>query len=112
MPSDDAKAMLALAERVGLEFRRQGMLTHVGYLRRYYADVRAGRTPAAGEWDDHMVIEWAKILRCPPYEDALPVRPRMSPCGCATPKLYTRTVWPEGSKTVCGSCHAVWLELG
>jgi len=44
------------------------------------------REPAAGEWADAMVIEWAKILRLPPYEGAYPERPRMSKCGCPTPR--------------------------
>jgi hypothetical protein len=112
MPPVDARPKLALAERVGLELRRHGMLKHVGHLRRYYATVRAGRTPASGEWDEQMVIEWAKILRIAPHEGAYPVRPRMSKCGCASPKTYTRCVWPEGAVSVCSACHEVWLELG
>ena len=111
MPGD-APARLALAERVGLALRRLGMLKHVEHLRRYYVIVRSGRTPAAGEWDDAHVIELAKILRVAPYEGAYAVRPRMSGCGCATPKPFTQAVWPGGCKSTCGSCHDVWLELG
>jgi hypothetical protein len=59
------------------------------------------------------LIEWAKILRLPPYEGAYPVRPGMSRCGCPTPKTYTQAVWrPGGCKSACGACRDVWLELG
>ena len=109
MPAD---TRLALAERVGLELRRLGMMKHVERLRRYYADVRAGRAPASGEWTDDMVTEWAKILRVPPYEGAYPIKPRMARCACPSPKTYTQTVWPGGCKSSCSGCHEVWLELG
>ena len=112
MPADDVQAWLALAERVGLELRRLGMLKHVEHLRRYYVNVRAGRAPASGEWDDAHVVELAKILGVPPYDGAYPVRPRMSRCGCPTPKTYTQAVWPGGCKSACCACHEVWLELG
>jgi hypothetical protein len=109
---DDVPARLALAERVGLELRRHGLLKHVEHLRRYYAGVRSGRAPTSGEWTDDMVTEWAKILRIPPYEGAYPVRARMSNCRCPSPKTYTQVVWPGGSKHACSGCHEVWLELG
>ena len=109
--SDDLAARLALAERVGLELRRHGLLKHVEHLRRYYSTVRTGHTPAAGEWTNGMVVEWAKILRVPPHEGAYPVRPRMSKCACASPKLYTEMVWPGGCKSTCSNCRDTWLEL-
>ncbi len=105
-------ARLALAERVGLSPRRHGLLRHVENLRRYYATVRAGREPSYGEWNDALVVEWAKILRLSPYEGAYPVRPRMSKCACADPKMFTQLVWPEGSKHACSGCQDAWLELG
>jgi hypothetical protein len=109
---DDVPAKLALAERVGLELRRLGLTTHVVHLRRYYATTRAGRTPGDGEWDDAFVVEWARQLRLPPHERDYAVKPRMSSCGCPTPKKYTQSVFPGGSKHACGACREVWLELG
>jgi hypothetical protein len=103
---------LLLAERVGLELRRHGLLKHVEHLRRYYLTVRSARSPAPGEWTEAMVVEWAMILRLPPHEGAYSVRPRMSKCRCPSPKTYTQMVWPGGCKSACGNCHDVWLELG
>jgi len=111
-PPVDRNAKLALATGVGLELRRRGMLTHVERLRVYYAAVRAGRAPVAGEWDDAMVLEWAKILRVAPYEGAYAVKPRMSKCGCDAPRTFTERVFPGGCKAACGACRETWLEMG
>jgi hypothetical protein len=85
MPTD-IQAKLALAERVGRELRRLGLDKHVAHARRYYSNVRARRAPGDREWDDSMVVEWARILRLPPYEKDYEVKPRMSKCGCPTPR--------------------------
>jgi hypothetical protein len=110
--SEDLVARLALAERVGLELKGLGLQKQVEHLRRYYATVRSGRTPGPGEWSESMVVEWAKVLRLPPHEGAYPVRPRMSTCSCATPKTFTKLVWPGGSLHTCSVCHDEWIELG
>jgi hypothetical protein len=110
--ADDLDEKLDLAERLGKELARLGLHDHVTRLRAYYRDLKAGRPHVGpGTWNEAHVVEVAKTFRVPPYEHAYPVRPRMSSCGCETPKKFTSGTLPNGSKHTCASCHATWLEL-
>jgi hypothetical protein len=104
-----AEDELALTERVGRELTKLGLAAHVKRLRRYYADVRAGRPSEV--WTHAMSVEWLRVLRLPPYEHDYPVLPRMSICPCPTPQKLTQMVFPGGAKLRCAGCGAQWLEL-
>jgi hypothetical protein len=98
---------------LGKEFRRLGMLRHVEQLASYFRS-NQGNVPPYG-WDDEHVRDWCKRLRIPPYESALPVLPRSSPCPKCGPAVFggrrTRVTFPGGAEFACGGCNAAWLEL-
>lgn len=101
---------LQLAERVGREFHAHDMRQHLPPLRRYYADVRAGREPSA--WSDDLVTDWATAFRVPPFDGAVEVRPVSSGCGCNVRHDSQRPmVFPGGWLVTCLACGRRWLEL-
>lgn len=102
---------LQLAERVGHEFHARAMKEHLPPLRRYYADVRAGRSPSG--WGDDLVESWATAFRVPPFERAVEVRPMSSTCGCNVRDDSQRPMcFPGGWLVTCLACGRCWLELG
>lgn len=118
----DRAALLEMVHRLGDEFRRRQMRTHVAPLRIYWLALRHGLVH-----DEHhglhltlseeTVVEWLKVLRLPPYQDAYRVRPTGSACPFCAPRqgpageVSTERTFPEGRKMVCLVCHSAWLEM-
>lgn len=98
---------------LGLEFRRLGMQNHVEQLASYYRSGQGHRPPYA--WSDAHVEGWLKRLRIPPYQDALPVRPKGSPCPECGPGIFggarTFCSFPGGAEFQCDGCKGRWLEV-
>lgn len=117
MQRDD---LLVLVTALGKEFRRRKMRDHLTRLRVYYFALRHGLTTSQGNgldvhWSERFVIDWMKTLRVPPFDAALPVRPRGAKCeGCektgAQPWVYTDGLFPGGVRMRCQTCGDVWLE--
>jgi hypothetical protein len=130
----DRALLLELVEALGLEFERRQMLTHLESLRLFYLGVRHqldhGRNRSIHvSWNEDMTLDWLAVLRVPPYQAHYPTRPRGYRCTCAAGlaadpsgrdgdwshlgkgAAQTLFVFPGGSKTRCGGCGAVWLEL-
>jgi hypothetical protein len=105
------KEKLHLAERLARALLRLGLDEQVAELRRYYVAVRSHRPFPKDGWNDAQVIEVAKTHRVAPFENAYPVRPTMSTCGCSMPQKFTLGTFPGGSKHKCAKCQDVWLEL-
>ena len=105
------EAELALTEQVGRELVRLGLPTHAANARIYYADVRAGRQPKPRGWTHELIVEWARLLRLPPYENDYPVRPRSWSCTCDSPRPYTARIFPGGARICCDACKLTWLEF-
>lgn len=99
------------------------MRTHVTPLRIYWLALRHGlvhdeRHGLHLTLSEETVVEWLKVLRLPPYENAYRVRPTGSACpSCVPPEgrgageVATERTFPEGRKMVCLGCHSVWLEM-
>ena len=112
-------ALLAMVHRLGEEFRRRGMRTHVTPLRIYWLALRHGLVETEGHalrltLSEEAVVEWFKLLRLPPYQRAYPVRPSGSTCPACdsgTEELTTERTFPEGRKVVCLACRSAWLEV-
>ncbi len=118
----DRDALLEMVQRLGDEFRRRGMRTHVTPLRIYWLALRHGLVQ-----DEHhglhltlseeTVVEWLKVLRLPPYQTAYRVRPTGSTCPLCLPpqgragEVSTERTFPEGRKMVCLGCRSAWLEM-
>lgn len=111
--------LLPLVVQLGRAFRERGMNAHLAKLRVYYFAVQKGLTSGAHEldvrWSERFVLDWLKTLRVPPYEDAIPLRPRSS--GCETcrargdqPWIYTDGLFPGGVRMRCQTCGETWLE--
>jgi hypothetical protein len=102
---------LEVAVRIAAEFTARDMRQHLSPLRRYYVEVRDGRTP--GNWTDDLVIDWAMAFRVPPFEHALEVRPMSSECVCGSGRHdATRPMcFPGGWLVTCLACRRRWLEL-
>ena len=117
MPSMD---MMALTVKLGREFKRRAMTSHVNALRELYAR-RAGErksNAARGRplWDEDQVLEWLAIFRIPPFEHVYSVRPPNAPCPkCrASPRghdgpNWTSTTFPGGARVECLGCGQRWL---
>src|SRR5512146_243652 len=97
--------LLPLVVELGRALRERGMQAHLAKLRVYYFAVQRGLTSGAHEldvrWSERFVLDWLKTLRVPPFEDAIPVRPRASGCetffnDAATTEIYTDGVFPGG----------------
>lgn len=107
---------------LGKAFRRHGMKSHVRMLRLYFLALRHGlvqgeRNAVKVEWSEDAVIEWLKILRVPPFENAYPIRPRGAACakcprGDGHPvETTTLMTFAGGAKMGCRGCNEAWLEL-
>jgi hypothetical protein len=118
----DRAALLAMVKRLGDEFRRRGMRTHVAPLRVYWLALRHGLVQDAEHalrltLSEETVVEWLKVLRLPPYQDAYRVRPTGSACpSCVgadgrASEVSTERTFPEGRKVVCLGCRSAWLEM-
>lgn len=98
---------------LGKEFRRLGMKEHVERLASYYRSNQGHRPPYA--WDDAQVMGWLARLRIPPFQAALQVLPKSSPCQKCGPSIYggrrTTAVFPGGAEFICDGCKGRWLEL-
>jgi len=66
---------------------------------------------------EELVVEWFKLLRLPPYEQAYRVQAPGSRCPqCPTSEgpaveVLTERTFPEGRKVACLTCRTAWLEL-
>ncbi len=118
----DRDALLAMVHRLGEEFRRRDMRTHLAPLRIYWLALRHGLVQDDTHalhltLSEETVVEWFKLLRLPPYQKAYPVRPTGAPCpacgprGAADGELTTERTFPGGRKVVCLSCRSAWLEV-
>ena len=98
------------------------MRSHAQALRLYFLALRHGLTQGQRhvvkvDWSEDAVIEWLRVFRVPPYQDAYPVRPRGSGCdGCAPGsghpvEISTLLTFAGGAKMGCRSCGRAWLEL-
>ena len=86
------------------------MHTHAAKLRVYYLALRRGlATPGRSEvdvhWSEALVIEWFKLLRMPPYENAYPVRPASVSLQSLQGQADQRRRWLSDREHVPG-----WLE--
>lgn len=118
MARDDE--LLRYVERLGVEFLRREMDAHVKKLRVYYLALKRGLTQGRHEldvhWSEALVIEWLKLLKLAPFDQAYEVRPKRAPCrACAQKRdhqssVHTDMVFPGGSKMRCFACGAVWIE--
>jgi hypothetical protein len=118
----DRQALLGMVHRLGDEFRRRGMRTHVAPLRVYWLALQHGLVQDEQHalhltLSEETVVEWLKVLRLPPYRDAYRVRPTGSACPSCAPhqgrigEVATERTFPEGRKMVCLGCRSVWLEM-
>ncbi len=118
----DRDGLLAMVHRLGEEFRRRGMRTHLTPLRIYWLALRHGLVQDEGHalhltLSEETVVEWFKLLRLPPYQHAYPVRPSASSCPACGPRdsaegeLAVERTFPDGRKVVCLNCRSAWLEV-
>ena len=118
----DGVALLAMVERLGDEFRRRGMRTHAVPLRVYWLALRHGLVQGEGHalqlsLSEDAVVEWFKLLRFPPYQQAYPVRAAGSACPVCpardgrAPEVITERAFPDGRKMACLACRTAWLEV-
>lgn len=121
-PGMDRNALLGLVRRLGEEFHRRDMRTHLVPLRIYWLALRHGLVHGEGHvlhlsLSEEAVVEWFKLLRLPPYQTAYPVRPGGAACPACGPRaatdgeLTTERTFPGGRKVVCLTCHSAWLEV-
>lgn len=107
---------------LGRAFRQHGMRSHVRTLRLYFLALRHGlvqgeRNALKIEWSEDAVLEWLRILRVPPFQQAYPVRPRGSRCarcpaGDGHPvETTTLMTFTGGAKMGCRRCGDAWIEL-
>jgi hypothetical protein len=111
--------LLRYTSAVGREFAQRGM-PQVRPLRLFYLAVRDDLIPGHHRleiaWSEALTLEWMRTLRVEPFEQAYPVRPFGSSCGCGavrgTPAgALVHCVFPGGARMGCQSCEAVWLEV-
>jgi hypothetical protein len=118
----DRQALLEMVHRLGGEFRRRGMRTHVTPLRIYWLALKHGLVQGEEHGlhlalSEETVVEWFKLLRLPPYQDAYPVRALGSACADCPPaearssEVTVERTFPDGRKVVCLGCRGCWLEL-
>jgi hypothetical protein len=106
---------------IAAEFERHEMRDHLTLLRAFYRSYRAHkrwlRVQDRPPWDSEMVIEWARILRIPPFEHAYPVLENGATCPkCAANKdpladSAVRMAWAGGWLMQCHRCSECWLQL-
>jgi hypothetical protein len=108
--------LLALVVELGRELRRRGMAEQLRQLRIYYLALKH-RLDARGKveiyWDEDAVVEWCRVLRLPPHQDAYPVQ-RSNRCARCVGKpdtVFTQRIFPGGAKFECRTCGSVWLCL-
>jgi hypothetical protein len=122
MFSMDRQSLAPLVVALGRAFLRQGMRSHVQALRLYFLALRHGLTRGERhavkvDWSEDAVLEWLRVLRVPPYQDAYPVRPRGSGCERCSPggghpvEISTLLTFEGGAKMGCRGCNGAWLEL-
>ena len=123
MPTAQRKGLVKMVEALGREFVRRGMNTHAAKLRVYYLALRRGlATPGRNEvdvhWSEALVVEWFKLLRMPPYQNAYPVRTAQSHCSRCKDRptnegggFQTESTFPGGWKVRCSNCGEAWLVL-
>ena len=114
-------ALLAMVHRLGEEFRRRDMRTHLTPLRIYWLALRHGLVEDEAHalhlsLSEETVVEWFKLLRLPPYQHAYPVRPTGTACPACAPRaregeLSTERTFPGGRKVVCLARRTAWLEV-
>ena len=118
----DREALLQMVHRLGGEFARRGMRTHVAPLRIYWLALKHGLVQDEQHrlhlaLSEETVVEWFKLLRLPPYQAATPVRPTGSSCPECPPRegrareVTTEATFPGGRKMVCSACRSSWLEM-
>jgi len=116
----DRASLLDMVQRLGEEFRRRGMRTHLAPLRIYWLALQHGlvrdeRHALALTLSEETVVEWLKLLQLPPYQHAYRVRPAGSACpSCPAEErgeVSAERTFPEGRKMVCLECRSAWLEL-
>ncbi|MGA9522978.1 MAG: hypothetical protein WBV82_16035 [Myxococcaceae bacterium] len=114
--------LILLAVVLGRVFMRLGMKGHAHTLRLYFLALRHGLTQGQRhvvkvDWSEDAVLEWLKVLRVPPYQDAYPVRRRGSGCDRCAPgsghpvEISTLLTFAGGAKMGCRTCGRAWLEL-
>jgi hypothetical protein len=118
----DRAALLLMVHKLGEEFRRRGMRTHVAPLRVYWLALKRGLVHEEQHGlhltlSEETVVEWFKVLRLQPYQEAYPVRPTGSSCPRCGPgegragEVATERTFPDGRKMVCLGCRTCWLEV-
>jgi hypothetical protein len=116
----DRDTLVAMVRQLGEEFRRRDMRAHVGPLRIYWLALRHGlvrdeRHALQLTLSEETVVEWFKLLRLPPYQDAYAVRPPGSACANCAPggsgEVAAERTFPDGRKMTCLVCHSTWLEM-
>jgi hypothetical protein len=106
--------LAAVVVALGQEFVRRGMHPHAAKLRAFYRELRC-RKSTRGAWDESMVIDWAGMLKIPPFEFLYTQRESGAKCvSCRRrpggPSLVdTRTVFPGGHVSKCRGCGDEWL---
>ncbi|HMJ14782.1 MAG TPA: hypothetical protein VK524_25395 [Polyangiaceae bacterium] len=110
-----------LIRAIAAEFQRHGMDSHLKLLRDYYRGYRAHKRWLSGlprpPWHTELVIEWARIMRLPPFENAYPVLEHGAKCPTCTEKrdpltdVGIRVAWAGGWVIQCRRCGEAWLEL-
>jgi hypothetical protein len=99
---------------LGGAFRRRGMVEQLRQLRIYYLAVKYrldGRGKVEIHWDPDVVVEWCRVLRVPPHQDAYPIKASSSCARCAglMDTVFTVRVFPGGAKLECRRCGDVWV---
>jgi hypothetical protein len=90
----DREALLQMVQRLGVEFARRGMRSHVAPLRIYWLALKHGLVEEEQHGlhlalSEETVVEWFKLLRLPGLPGGSPVRPTGSsfpPCPSARGK--------------------------
>jgi hypothetical protein len=114
----DRARLLELVVTLGCEFSRRGMREECRRLRLYFLAVRHGLAASAQhqvqlDWDEHLVLEWLRLLRIPPFEHHYEVRAESAcdRCPYQPGRVVTKAVFPGGSKFECLQCGRQWLLL-
>lgn len=111
--------LLEQVRLLGREFVRRDMQVHARKLRVYYLALRHGLVGESHELDVHwngpFVRTWLETLQLPPFEKALPSRPRGSLCAAchregAQPSTRTELLFPGGARMRCSTCDGAWIE--
>jgi hypothetical protein len=103
------------------EFERLGMQHHLEQLRMFYRAHRARKRWLSGQarppWDVELTLQWACVLRVPPFERVYPVLGDDAPCPqCSAARdaltgTTVRLAWQGGWLMQCQRCDARWIVL-